>query len=289
MSAEPARIDSATSVWPERRLRAEQLRARHPFAAELLTLYLALLDVQEEASSNFRESPPPPGDLPRWAEVRVLPAVVEATRAAGPETLGEAAGDRLAAGTARDALEGWLAGAELDPVDRYLARASLAAPLEALGQRAGTECAGQGGGEDGMLCPCCGGRPQLSCLAASGEKLVSGKRSLLCVRCGSSWSCSRSVCPACGETDETRLEVHAEQWEGPVSGNGHGDDDAGERPVFPHLRVAACTTCSRYLIEVDMQHDARAVPEVDELAALPLDLYATDQGLTKVTPNLMGF
>src|SRR5215204_5323034 len=132
MSAEPARIESATSPWPERRLRAEQLRARHPFAAELLTLYVALLDVQEEAWSDFRESPPPPGDLPRWAEARVLPAVVEATRAAGPATLGEAAGDRLAAGTARGALEGWLAGAELDPVDRYLARASLAAPLEAL-------------------------------------------------------------------------------------------------------------------------------------------------------------
>ena len=38
-----------------------------------------------------------------------------------------------------------------------------------------------------------------------------------------------------------------------------------------------------------MARDARAVPEVDELAALPLDLYAADQGLTKVTPNLMGF
>jgi hypothetical protein len=27
---------------------------------------------------------------------------------------------------------------------------------------------------------------------------------------------------------------------------------------------------------------------VDELAALPLDLYAADQGLVKITPNLMG-
>jgi formate dehydrogenase maturation protein FdhE len=77
--------------------------------------------------------------------------------------------------------------------------------------------------------------------------------------------------------------VHAEQLAGPVvSGNG-------ERPVFPHLRIAGCTTCRRYLIEVDMARDARAVPEVDELIALPLDLYAADQGMKKVTPNLMGF
>jgi hypothetical protein len=31
------------------------------------------------------------------------------------------------------------------------------------------------------------------------------------------------------------------------------------------------------------------VPEVDELAALPLDLYAAGCGLSKITPNLMGF
>jgi len=30
------------------------------------------------------------------------------------------------------------------------------------------------------------------------------------------------------------------------------------------------------------------VPEIDELAAVPLALYAADQCLTKVTPTLMG-
>jgi formate dehydrogenase maturation protein FdhE len=31
------------------------------------------------------------------------------------------------------------------------------------------------------------------------------------------------------------------------------------------------------------------VPVVDEMAALPLDLYAVEQGFAKITPNLMGF
>jgi hypothetical protein len=295
----------------DRRLRAETLRGKHPFAAELLTLYLALLPAQEEAWSAASESPPPPAELPEWATARVLPAVVEATVAAGPAALGEAARARLADGGVEQALAGWLAGGELDPVDRYLARASLAPVLEALGEHAGDACAGTAGaaggvtpfgapravtasgatpradGEPGEHCPRCGGLPQLSWLASSGDALVSGPRSLLCARCGSSWKHSRSVCPACGESREDQLWVYAEQLEGPVSGNGKGDGESQAR--FPHLRVAGCSTCSRYLIEVDMARDARAVPEVDELSALPLDLYATDQGLTKVTPNLMGF
>ena len=269
MSASAA-VDRSFAV---RRRRAEALRACHPFADELLALYLALLDAWEPVS----EGPPDPQEVAPWAADHVLPAVVEATLSAGPPALREAVRDR------RDPpLAGWLEGAPLDPVDRYLARASLTPVLEALGERAGEACVPGAGGE---LCPRCGGPPQLSYLAESGESLVSGPRSLLCARCGSSWTCSRSVCPACGEDREARLSVYAEHWHGPVSGRRDGNG----QPVFGHLRVAACSTCSRYLIEIDMARDGRAVPEVDELAALPLDLYAADQGLTKLTPNLMGF
>jgi ribosomal protein L37E len=286
LSAEPAYSTAVESPFAARRMRAEALRARHPFAAEVLALYLALLPVHEEAWDAARASAPEPTELPRWAGARVLPAVVDATVAAGPAALGEAARDRLEAGASEDALAGWLAGEELDPVDHYLARASLGPVLEALGDRAGAACVGPRL-EWAELCPSCGGPPQLSCLASSGQSLVSGPRSLLCARCGSSWRSSRSLCPACGEKEEERLRVYAEELDGPVSVNGKHDGDGP--PVFPHLRVAACASCSRYLIEVDMARDARAVPEIDELAALPLDMYAADEGLTKVTPNLMGF
>jgi hypothetical protein len=271
VSAESVTVDRSSAV---RRRRAEELRARHPFADEVLTLYLALLDAWEAVS----ETPPDPGEVAPWAAGRILPAVVDATLAAGPPALRQAVRDRP-----EPVLAGWLADVPLEPVDRYLARASLTPALEALGERAREACAPGVGGE---RCPRCGGPPQLSYLEASGESLVSGPRRLLCARCGSSWTCSRSVCPACGETEEARLSVYAEHWHGPVSGPGH---DGNGRPVFPHLRIVGCSTCSRYLIEIDMARDPRAVPEVDELVALPLDLYAADQGLTKVTPNLMGF
>ena len=289
MSADSASIETARPTWSARRRRAEELRARYPFAGEVLSLYLALVDVQEDAWSAARECPPEPSELAAWAQARSLPGVVEATVAAGPPALREAVRSRPAE-AGRGALAGWLAGAELDAVDRYLARASLGPVLEALGEQAGAACRPASPDEGGgVRCPCCGGRPQLSYLMASGESLVSGRRSLACARCGSSWTCSRSTCPACGEVDDGQLVVHAEAWGGPVSGSGNGNGDSDGRPLFPQLRVAGCATCRSYLIEVDMERDARAVPEVDELAALPLDLYAADQGLTKVTPNLMGF
>jgi hypothetical protein len=269
-------VTGEPSPWPARRQRARELLDRHPFAAEVLTLYLALIDVQETAWRAARDDPPAPGELSSWAAQRVLPGVIEATEASGPAAL--ATGVRGRAGV--DALRGWLDGAQLEPVDRYLARATLGPVLEALDERAAAACAGADV-DSHERCPRCGGAPQVAYLASSGEALVTGRRGLLCVRCGSSWSCSRSVCAACGESDEARLVVYAEHWQG--AGNGHG------QPVFGHLRVAGCTTCSRYLIDVDTERDGRAVPEVDELAALPLDLYAADRGMTKLTANLMGF
>ena len=270
--------------WPARRRRAEDLRGRQLFAAELLTLYLALLDVQEDAWDAVRSSPAPAAELSEWTAERILPAVVQATVEAGPAELGEAAASRLADGGAEEAMVGWLAGVELDPVDHFLARACLSPVLEALGDAAGAACVREDSA--GALCPCCAGLPQVASLASTGDALVSGRRNLICARCASSWLTTRSACPACGESDESQLVIYAEQWTGAVSTNGKESD---ERAVFPHLRIAGCTSCRRYLIEVDLARDGRAVPEVDELAALPLDLYAADQGLTKVTPNLMGF
>src|SRR5205823_11086211 len=176
----------------------------------------------------------------------------------------------------------WLAGEALAPVETYLARACASPLLEALTQSNQSpsplvvESRGQspsplaGEGRGGGLCPSCGGLPQLSYHALSGEPLVSGPRYLLCARCSQSWIFSRMTCASCGESDGTRLPIYQES----------------ER--FPHARVDGCATCRRYLLTFDLRRDSRAVPIVDELACLPLDLYARDQGLTKIATNLMG-
>jgi formate dehydrogenase maturation protein FdhE len=55
------------------------------------------------------------------------------------------------------------------------------------------------------------------------------------------------------------------------------------------VRIEACDACRHYLLNVDLAADPAAVPIVDELDALPLDLYARERGFAKITPNLMGF
>jgi formate dehydrogenase maturation protein FdhE len=211
--------------------------------------------------------------------------VVKATEAAGPEPLGAASRELLAAGRLEEPLAVWLAGGQLPPVERYLARASLWAPLVAIEEDAAAACADDPAPRGDRRCPHCAGPPQLSYRSDAGDRLVSGQRHLACGRCGQSWSYSGSSCPSCGETSGSRRTVYAEQRAGPVVGR----DDADPETTFPHLRIDACGSCQRYLIEVDLGRDSGAVPEVDELAALPLDLYASERGLSKITPNLVGF
>ena len=214
--------------------RAEFLRERYPFAAEVLTLYLALLEV--------------------WSSPPVEPQqIVKATEAYGPPLLAAAVRELDPV----NAMRMWSTGLETTPAQTYLARACLRGVTPPVRL-------------DGP-CPRCGGLPQLSIRPVADDPLVSGQRQLMCARCRHLWSHSGSSCPSCGETEGAKRTLY------------------GESDELPHLRVEACSTCQRYLIDVDLRRDSKAVPEVDELAALPLDLYAAEQGLTKITPNLMGF
>ena len=261
----------------------------------MLTLYLALLDVWEEGWDLQRVDRPEPERLPQWTAERVLPGVVKATEAAGPEPLATATRRLVDAGGLVGLLTAWLSGEELPPVERYLARAALFAPLAA--GDAGAACAHDPSPRGVRRCPHCGAAPQLSFRSNADDGLVTGRRHLACSRCGYSWSYSASSCPSCGET--SKRTFYAERHDGPVVGRGaHARRGADESAIdvapepastFPHLRVEACEACQRYVIDVDLSRDPQAIPEVDELAALPLDLYATEHGLTKITPNIMGF
>jgi formate dehydrogenase maturation protein FdhE len=253
-------------TWVRRRRRAQELAVRYPFAGELLRLYEALVDVQESAFSRAREDRPAPGHVAGYAAERVMREVAEATINAGPSALADAVQDRLRDGSPAELVSRWLAGERQDAVDEYLARAASAPVLEALGPAAAQACPGE---RAPRTCPRCGGLPQLSYLTDAGETLVSGPRMLACCRCGESWAYQRMTCAACGAETTGKLPIFADT----------------ER--FPHLRADGCETCKRYLITIDLRKEPEAVPVVDELVALPLDLYVKERGFTKIVPNLM--
>jgi hypothetical protein len=57
---------------------------------------------------------------------------------------------------------------------------------------------------------------------------------------------------------------------------------------FPHITIEACDLCGLYRKCVDVSLDPEAVPEVDDLASVPLDLWAVAQGYRKARANLFG-
>jgi FdhE protein len=79
----------------------------------------------------------------------------------------------------------------------------------------------------------------------------------------------RIVCAACSADDPHKLPTYTSD-------------------AHPGARIEACDTCGRYVKVIDLSLDARGVPEVDDLASLALDLWAREQGLTRVEPGLAG-
>jgi Protein involved in formate dehydrogenase formation len=288
---------SAVSAGPyaERRRRASELLARYPFARELLDFYGALLGVQEQAFDEARSARPPAGDLVAYVAELVMPSVVDVSIAAGPQKLREAVALRVDRTDPRELVAGWMGNLEQVLVDRYLARASVGPVLEALGSEVAAAFIGL---RDARHCPTCGGPPQLSYFSLPSEDLAAGGRFLLCARCQGSWGYARMTCPGCGEDSSSRLPIFNE--EGTASGERgsvvrglegrFGDRGTAEHTaVFPHVRIEACDTCRHYLLNIDLLAEPGAIPVVDEMSALPLDLYARENGFTKITPNLMGF
>ena len=147
--------------------------------------------------------------------------------------------------------------ASIDPADPFFARALR--HLESEGGFVETEVTQN-------TCPRCGEKPVVAVLRPEGE---GGKRSLVCSLCSAEWDFRRMLCPACGNEDPHKLPIFSAEQ-------------------YPQVRVECCDACHLYIKCVDMTKDGLAVPEVDELASLPLDLWAQEHGYTKLQTNLFG-
>ena len=256
------------TTYGQRRDRARDLGARFDFAQQALGLYIALVDAQERAFERARADRPGREDLAAYVVRVALPGVMEAAVAAGTETLREATLLRFHEADLEGLIEAWLDGDETSGTDVFLARASTQPILEALPDLAAE--LRQADASD-RSCPRCGGLPQLAVFGENGEALLTSPRKLVCSRCANEWVMSRMTCAACGETSGAKMPI------------------LSDVDLFPHLRIDACEICRRYLLTVDLRKDPHAVPIVDELAALPLDLVAAERGYTKIARNLMGF
>src|SRR6266568_5151354 len=112
-------------------------------------------------------------------------------------------------------------------------------------------------------------QPYAEYLADYTEPFASVGTPSICALCSTEWDYRRLVCPACEEEKVEKLAVYSAE-------------------EFGHVRVEACDTCRYYIKTVNLTKDGRAVPVVDELATIPLNLWATEHGYVKLQNNLLG-
>ncbi len=117
-------------------------------------------------------------------------------------------------------------------------------------------------------CPFCGGGPWIAA-RRPGPEADGAARFLGCGLCGGEWPFARIRCPSCAEQDPVRLPSF-------------------QSDTCPAARIEACDTCRGYVKSIDLTVDGRAIPEVDDLQSLSLDLWAADQGLERLEPGLAG-
>jgi FdhE protein len=117
-------------------------------------------------------------------------------------------------------------------------------------------------------CPFCGGAPWVA-LRRSEPDAESGFRYLQCSLCALEWRVNRVHCPSCFEEDPHKLPQF-------------------QNDVHKNVRIEACETCRRYVKSIDLTIDARPVPAVDDLLSLSMDLWAAEEGFTRLEPGLAG-
>lgn len=250
-------MNRSPAKWDRRIERANELAAAHPFAAEALRFYARIAGFQKSLYADLK---PGSGSLRGGLELSILlprfaPYLSLIADIAPPPLA------RSAAELRSEVLEEfWRGSGQLTAAETLIAWTFLQPYAEHLADQAGpaeTQTA---------LCPRCSRRPQAGVLRQLGD---GAKRSLICSLCATEWEYRRIVCPACGEENVDKLPVYlAEQ--------------------LAHVRVEACDTCRHYIKTIDLTKDGRAVPVVDELAAIPLSLWASENGYTKWSPNLLG-
>jgi len=281
-------LKSSKDRWGPRIERAQKLSADYPFATEILRFYIRILNFQKDQYARIesacggtriarfgaslrneldlilllpsfpsflsllkRDAPAPLAAVARELSTQGTQASVELLTAWWSQPVGSTeATAETNAGFFQNEGQRFCARAFLEPYAEYLAEHTDPPLIEITPS----------------VCPLCESRPQLGVLRPQGE---GASRSLACSLCATEWRFGRILCPACGESSETHLAVYiAEEW--------------------PHMRVEACETCHSYIKTVDLSKCGHAVPVVDEITAIPLDLWAREKGYTKLHANLLG-
>ncbi len=253
----------AVFSWDRRIARAGELLKTNSSVAELLQFYQQLARFQKSIYQSVAAS----GEHDVGALVPHFSGLLKLIDEAGSPSLKTAA-QQLAQASAEERLELLMAfwqheveSRQLPAEFEFFANAVLQPFAEYLAEKTDSTTEASP-----PLCPFCGSKPQLAVLRPEGE---GAKRFLLCSLCGTEWFFRRLLCPNCAETNKEHLPVFTAQ-------------------EFDYVRLDACDTCHTYIKSIDLSRNGNAVPVVDELVTLSLNIWAQENNYQKVQPNLFG-
>ena len=277
------------STWDARIARARDLASSRPAARDLLTFYAALAEHQRALAASARDGDTfevdrvveaIPGflgwlcqngrsdlaesvNLDSVASALALVASGFSRKDVAGGGLPAKAGSHQSGGGSYQSEGGSHESASGNPAALFVIEALLQAFSEQLVNGEPPPAPGS----TPMRCPRCAALPVAAVLREEGH---GARRFLLCALCLREWECLRIVCPFCGEQDFDKLPVYtAEQ--------------------FAHVRIDACDRCHHYVKTVDLTKDGLAVPCVDDLASVSLDLWAGERGYMRIKGNVLGF
>lgn len=115
-------------------------------------------------------------------------------------------------------------------------------------------------------CPVCEGAPTVGLFRPDGQ---SARRALICAFCLTEHEFMRVLCPSCGEDRFDALPVFTADQ-------------------FGHVRIDACDSCHTYIKTIDLTKDGYAVPVVDDIATVALDVWAREHGYERIQRSLLG-
>ncbi len=257
--------------WESLIERTEILAEANEATRNLLTFYAAILLAQKEVYQNLRgrENWLPSGNLEEDSFVlrQTIPILLQAVEKRGPAALVEQVrifSEATEGETDQLLIQQWRSPTDtrffekalLQPYAKWLVETNRQPIDRKLSKREGN-------------CPFCSGNPQLSILRTREDVLEGGGRDLLCATCLTIWPFKRVTCVNCGEENPSKLAYF------------RSDE-------MKHVGIEACDSCRYYIKRIDLTEYGLAAPLADEIAAAALDLWAHDQGYTKVELNLIG-
>jgi len=264
-----------SSSWQRRIERAEELERQHPFAAQILHFYGKVARFQGELYSRLENAtgvrPPKPSGSdagpPEFPELLArFPDFLRVLEQNAPSQLQVVARElRAAPKEIRAELlnEAWSGSDATQAVGTH--QFPMCAFLQPYAEFVRVRSGIKWDGYMHALCPFCSRKPRIGVLRQQADGV---SRSLICSFCLAEWQFRRIVCPSCAEENPAKLPVFTAE-------------------ELPCVRVECCDTCKTYIKTIDLTKNGLAEPVVDEIAAIPLDLWAQERGYTKVQPNLL--